>query len=81
VPRRRRIPLNDPAITCVQSPIIQPDEAAQEPKRTFVAAPPPPELPPEIGQLRSGELAALQAFFEMLSQWDDALAKGGNKDA
>jgi hypothetical protein len=76
VSRRQRIPISDRTAECAQSPIIQSDEAAHEPKRPFVAANPSPDSPPEIRQLRADEVAALRAFFELLSQWDDELTEG-----
>jgi hypothetical protein len=74
--RRQRIPVSDRTAKCAQSPIIQPDEAAQEPKRPFLAATPSQDSPPETRQLRADEVAALRAFFELLSQWDNELTKG-----
>jgi hypothetical protein len=79
VSRRQRIPLNYRTSQCVQPPVTRPGEHAQDRHRLVVAETPSSHPPSEKPQTGTDELAALRAFFEMLSQWDDAVTKGETK--
>lgn len=72
--RQQAIPLDQRSAKCVQPhPAI--DRDAENPKRALVADNPLSDPSPEMDLSRSDELAALRAFFELLSQWDGS-AKG-----
>lgn len=72
--RQQPIPSDNSTAKCLQSdPVVRPNQDTQDPKRAFAADNPLSDPSPEIELSRSDELAALRAFFELLSQWDESL--------
>ena len=69
--RQQPIPLNHRSTKCVQSHPAQ-DQDTQNAKRASVAETSESDPSPEMEVLRIDDLAALRAFFELLSQWDES---------
>jgi hypothetical protein len=70
VSRQQPIPLNHRNTKCVEPhPALHHD--TQNAKGAFRAATSLPDPCPEKNLVPTDELAALRAFFELLSQWDE----------
>ncbi len=72
--RKQPSPLNHRSAKCVQPrPLIRRDQDTQAPKRLFVVEHSLSDPSSEVDLSISDELAALRAFFDLLSKWDESL--------
>jgi hypothetical protein len=75
VPPKQPIPSDRRTSNCVSPrPVIRQEHDRTEPNRNpaSVVEDPPKDMPPQMGALAPDELAALHAFFALLSQWDES---------
>ena len=76
VPPKQPIQLERRTPKCVPPrPITRPEQDQPNLNQTaaLVVEASPPDAPSKIGALAADERAALRAFFELLSQWDESL--------